>query len=55
LQSVFKLFELGYPQPLPQELVFPEFPHFKFRLTNAVDVLAGREWDKLPARYAQVK
>jgi hypothetical protein len=49
------LFELGYPQPLPQELVFPEFPHFKFRLTNAVDVLAGREWDKLPARYAQVK
>ncbi len=49
------LFELGYPQPLPQELVFPAFPHFKFRLTNALDVIAGKEWDKLPARYALLK
>jgi hypothetical protein len=49
------LFEFGYAEPLPQELVFPVFPHFKFRLTSAADVLTVRDWDDLPARYALVK
>ena len=49
------LFEFGYAQPLPQALVFPVFPHFKFRLTSAADVLTVMNWDDLPARYALVK
>jgi hypothetical protein len=35
-------------------MAFPVFPHFKFRLTNAADVLTAKNWDDLPARYAQV-
>ena len=49
------IFELNYARPLPQVLVFPDLPHFKFRLTNAADVLAVTDWDDLPARYALVK
>ncbi|ADL55627.1 restriction endonuclease-like protein [Gallionella capsiferriformans] len=49
------LFELGYAQPLPTALIFPVFPHFKFRLTSAADVLTTKSWNDLPARYAQVK
>jgi len=46
------LFELSYAQPLPQALVFPVFPHFKFRLTNAAAVLTVTNWNDLPERYA---
>jgi len=49
------LFELGYARPLPQALIFPVFPHFKFRLTNAADLLSAKSWNDLPARYALVK
>jgi hypothetical protein len=53
--SKYWVLELGYAQPLPQALVFPVFPHFKFRLTNAADVLTGTKWDDLPERYAMVR
>ncbi|MGZ8257301.1 MAG: nuclease domain-containing protein [Gallionella sp.] len=46
------LFELGYAQTMPQVLAFPMLPHFKFLLTSGNDILHGKEWDKLPARYA---
>lgn len=49
------LFEFGYAEPMPQALIFPVFPHFKFRLTSAADVLTAINWDDLPARYALVK
>lgn len=54
INAKYWLYELGYPQPLFQDLLFPVFPHFKFRLTNAVDVLTATNWEELPVRYAPV-
>jgi hypothetical protein len=46
------LFELGYAQVIPQPLAFPILPHFKFLLTSGNQILAGKNWAELPARYA---
>lgn len=26
-------------------MIFPVFPHFRFQLTNAADVLTAKSWD----------
>jgi uncharacterized protein len=46
------LFELGTAEKLPTAIACPPSAHFQLKLSSALALFAGKNWEQLPERYA---